>query len=116
MELANCRYCGELGFWGKSHATCVAIAGEGRRELRAAVQAALTDDYSMGAIGRIVDDISERARIPAREVRVLVVEEYLRGADTLASGNFTDVALEERLGELRRLFSLTRFECLRAAA
>lgn len=114
--MANCRYCGELGFWGKAHATCVAIAGEGRRELRAAVQAALTDDYSMGAIRRIVDDISERARIPAREVRAIVVEEYLRGTDTLASSRFSDFALEEKLDELRSLFALTRFECLRAAA
>ena len=116
MELANCRYCGELGFWGKAHAKCVAIGGEGRRELRAAVQSALTDDFSMGAIRRIVDDIAERARLPAREVRMLVVEEYLRGMDTLANGGFSDSVLEEKLGELRNLFALTRFECLRAAA
>ena len=112
--MANCRYCGELGFWGKAHAKCVAIGGEGRRELRAAVQAALTDDFSMGAIRRIVDDIAERARLPAREVRMLVVEEYLRGMDRLTG--FGDSALEEKLDELRSLFALTRFECLRAAA
>lgn len=114
--MANCRYCGELGFWGKAHAKCVAIAGEGRRELRAAVQAALTDDHSMGAIRRIVDDIAERSRIPAREARSLVVEEYLRGADRLATSGFSDVALEEKLGELRSLFALTRFECLPSVA
>ena len=114
--MANCRYCGELGFWGKAHATCVAIAAEGGREVRAAMRAALVDDHSMGAIRRIVADIAERARLPSREVRTLVVEEYLRGTDRLAGADYFDAALDEKLGELRSLFALTRFECLRAAA
>jgi len=114
--LAACRYCGELGFWGKAHAKCAAIAGEGRRELRAAIRAALTDDHSMGAIRRIVGDIALRSRIPEREIRALVIEEYLRGVDTQFDGGSNDIDLEDRLNELRRQFSLSRGECMHPAA
>jgi hypothetical protein len=116
MEVANCRYCGELGFWGKAHTKCMAIAGEGRREIRAAIHAALTDDFSMGAIRRIVGDIAVRARIPQRDARELVVEEYLRAMDRLAEGDAASADLEDKLDELRRQFQLSRFECMRTAA
>jgi hypothetical protein len=116
MELANCRYCGEPGFWGKSHAKCVAIAGEGQRELRAAIQAALKDDFSMGAIRRIVSDIAERSSIPQRDTRALIVEEYLRALDGQVNGGGYDIELQDRLEELRRQFSLSSWECLREAA
>ena len=85
MELANCRYCGEVGFWGKAHATCVAIAGQGRREMRAAFQAAFVEDYSMAAIGRIVNDISQRSCIPEAETRALLASgDALAAQGTLA--------------------------------
>jgi hypothetical protein len=116
MELANCRYCGELGFWGKAHTKCMAIAGEGRREIRAAIHAALSDDFSMGAIRRIVGDITVRSRIPEREARELVVEEYLRAVDGSSAGSAGDSEREDRLEELRRQFMLTRYECMQAAA
>jgi hypothetical protein len=116
MELANCRYCGETGFWGKAHAACVAIAGQGRREIRAAIQAAFTDDFSMGAIRRIVGDIAERSCIPAQDTRALVVEEYLRALDRQVNGGVYDVALQDRLEELRKQFELSSWECLREAA
>jgi hypothetical protein len=115
VELANCRYCGEIGFWGKAHATCVAIAGHGRRELRAAVQAAFVDDFSMGAIRRIVSDIALRSRIPEGETRALIVEEYLRALDRLVSGAAHDIELQDRLEELRKQFALSTRECLLAA-
>lgn len=114
--MATCRYCGEVGFWGKAHATCVAIAGQGRRELRTAIQAALVDDFSMGAIHRIVSDIALRSRIPERETRALVVEEYLRALDRQVNGGAYDIELQDRLEELRKHFALTRSECMRAAA
>ena len=113
--MANCRYCGELGFWGKAHATCMAIAGEGRREIRAAIHAALEDDFSMGAIRRIVGDIAVRSRISEREARNLVVEEYQRAVDRLTEGGVS-AEWRERLDELRHQFFLTRFECMRTAA
>ena len=116
MELANCRYCGEVGFWGKAHARCVAIAGEGRRELRAAIQAAFVDDFSMGAIRRIVSDIAHRSCMPERETRALIVEEYLRALDGQVNGGVYDLALQDRLEELREQFSLSSRECLRDAA
>jgi len=116
MGLANCRYCGEVGFWGKSHATCVAIAGHGRRELRAAIQAAFIDDFSMGAIRRIVSDITQRSFIPEQEARAVIVEEYLRVLDRQVNGASYDVELQDRLEELRKQFSLSSWECMRAAA
>jgi hypothetical protein len=114
--MANCRYCGELGFWGKAHARCQAIAGVGRREIRLAIRAALTDESAMGAIHRIVDDIAQRSRVPAREVRVLVIEEYLRGVDRLYEGGVHDIELDDRLCELQGKFALSRSECMRTAA
>ena len=114
--MANCRYCGEPGFWGKAHARCTAIAGVGRREIRAAIHAALDDDFSMGAIQRIVGDIAARSRIPARETRGLVVEEYLRGVDRLNAGGAFDIELDDRLEELRKKFQLSRSECMYSAA
>jgi hypothetical protein len=114
--LANCRYCGELGFWGKAHTKCVAIAGEGRREVRTAIQAALSDDFSMGAIRRIVSDIALRSRLPEREARALVTEEYLRAVERVFECGSNDIELEDRLNELRKQFGLSRSECMRAAA
>lgn len=114
--MANCRYCGEPGFWGKAHARCTAIAGVGRREMRAAIHAALGDDFSMGAIRRIVGDIALRSRLPDGETRTLVVEEYLRGVDRLNENGAFDIELEDRLEELRRKFNLTRSECMYSAA
>ncbi len=114
--MANCRYCGEPGFWGKAHARCTAIAGVGRREMRAAIHAALSDDFSMGAIRRIVDDIAARSRLPAGETRSLVVEEYLRGVDRLNERGTFDIELDERLEELRTKFRLSRSECMYSAA
>lgn len=114
--MANCRYCGEAGFWGKAHARCQAIAGIGRREIRNVVRAALTDDSTMGAIRRIVDDIAVRSRLPEREARSLVIEEYLRAVDRLHEGGVNDIELEDRLGELQRKFGLARSECMRPAA
>lgn len=116
LELRNCRYCGEPGFWGKSHARCTAIAGVGRREMRAAIHAALGDDFSMGAIQRIIGDIAERSRLPERETRALVVEEYLRGVDRLNDQGVFDIELDDRLEELRRKFRLSRSECMYSAA
>jgi hypothetical protein len=116
VELAHCRYCGELGFWGKAHARCQAIAGVGRREIRIAIRGAVADDTTMGAIRRIVDDIAERSRLPAREARMLVVEEYLAAVDRLVDGGVRDIALEDRLDELRKKFGLTRSECMCPAA
>lgn len=114
--MANCRYCGELGFWGKAHARCQAIAGVGRREIRMAIRTALTDESAMGAIRRIVDDIAQRSRVPAREVRILVIEEYLRGVDSLNMGGVHDIELDDRLCELQKKFALNRSECMRTAA
>ena len=114
--MANCRYCGEVGFWGKAHATCVAIAGQGRRELRAAIQAAFIDDFSMGAIRRIVSDIAQRSCLPEWETRSLIVEEYLRALDRQVNGGPYDIELQDRLEELRKQFSLSIWECMRAAA
>jgi hypothetical protein len=114
--LATCRYCGELGFWGKAHARCQAIAGVGRREIRLAIRAALTDESAMGAIHRIVDDIAQRSRVPEREVRVLVIEEYLLGVDSLYEGGVHDIELDDRLCELQKKFALSRAECMRTAA
>lgn len=114
--MANCRYCGEPGFWGKNHARCTAIAGVGRREIRAAIHAALGDDHSMGAIRRIVGDIAARSRLPDGETRTLVVEEYLRGVDRLNENGAFDIELDDRLEELRRNFKLTRSECMYSAA
>lgn len=114
--MSNCRYCGEPGFWGKAHARCTAIAGVGRREVRAAIDAALGDDHSMGAIRRIVDDIAARSRLPERETRALVVEEYLRGVDRLNERGTFDMELDDRLEELRRKFQLSRSECMYSAA
>lgn len=114
--MAICRYCNEPGFWGKAHARCQAIAGHGRREIRAALRAALADDSTMGAIRRIVDDIAQRSRLPEREVRALVVEEYLRAVDRLQEGGVNDIELEDRLAELQRRFGLSRSECMRPAA
>jgi len=84
--------------------------------MRAALQGALSDDFSMGAIRRIIDDISVRSRIPAREARQLVVEEYLRAVDVQLAAGAIDIEFEDRLEELRRQFALTRFECLHTAA
>ena len=114
--MATCRYCGEQGFWGQAHARCQAIAGVGRREIRTAIRGALADESTMGAIRRIVDDIAERSRIPAREVRILVVEEYLGAVDSLQEGGVNDIELEDRLEELRHKFALSRSECMRHAA
>jgi len=114
--LANCRYCGEAGFWGKAHARCQAIAGIGRREIRNAVRSALTDESTMGAIRRIVDDIAARSRLPERESRSLVIEEYLLAVDRLHEGGVHDIELEDRLTELQRKFALSRSECMRHAA
>jgi hypothetical protein len=114
--LAICRYCGETGFWGKAHARCQAIAGVGRSEIRTAIRAALADDSSMGAIRRIVDDIAARSRLPERETRNLVVEEYLRAVDSLHDGGVNDFELEDRLTELQRKFALSRSDCMRHAA
>ena len=114
--MANCRYCGEPGFWGKAHTKCTAIAGVGRREIRAAIHAALSDDHSMGAIGRIVGDIAMRSHLPEREMRALVVEEYLRGVDRLHEHGTFDIELDDRLEELRRKFQLTRSDCMYSAA
>lgn len=114
--MATCRYCGEPGFWGKAHARCQAIAGIGRREIRASIRAALADESTMGAIRRIVDDIAERSRIPEREVRILVVEEYLSAVDRLQDGGVDDIELEDRLTELQRKFALSRSECMHRAA
>lgn len=114
--MANCRYCGELGFWGKAHAPCQAIAGVGRREIRLAIRTALTDESTMGGIHRIVDDIAQRSRLPARDVHVLVVEEYLRAIDRLYECGVHDIELDDRLGELQKKFSLSRSECMRPAA
>ena len=116
LELANCRYCGEVGFWGKAHAKCVAIAGQGRREMRAAIQSAFNDDFSMGAIRRIIGDIAQRACIPEQDTRALIVEEYLRALDRQVNGDAYDVALQDRLEELRQQFELSSWECLREAA
>jgi hypothetical protein len=116
MELANCRYCGEVGFWGKAHAVCVAIAGQGRRELRAAIQTAFIDDFSMGAIRRIVSDIAQRSCIPEPDTRALIVEEYLRALDRQVNGGAYDIGLQDRLEELRKQFGLSSWECLREAA
>ena len=116
LELANCRYCGEVGFWGKAHAKCVAIAGQGRREMRAAIQSAFVDDFSMAAIRRIVSDIAQRSCIPDADTRALVVEEYLRALDKLVSGSVYDFDLQDRLQELRKQFELSTWECLREAA
>ena len=116
MELANCRYCGEVGFWGKAHATCVAIAGQGRREMRAAIQGAFVDDFSMAAIRRIVSDIAQRSCIPEAETRALIVEEYLRALDKLVNASVYDFELQDRLAELRKQFTLSSWECLREAA
>jgi hypothetical protein len=114
--LATCRYCGETGFWGKAHARCQVIAGVGRREIRAAIRAALADDCTMGAIRRIVDDIAARSHLPEREVRNLAVEEYLHAVDRLHDGGVNDIELEDRLTELQRKFTLSRSECMRHAA
>jgi hypothetical protein len=114
--LAICRYCGETGFWGKSHSRCQAIAGVGRREIRTAIRAALADDSTMGAIRRIVDDIAARSRLPERETRNLVVEEYLLAVDRLHDGGVNDIELEDRLTELQRKFALSRSDCMRHAA
>jgi hypothetical protein len=114
--LANCRYCGEAGFWGKAHARCQAIAGIGRREIRNAVRAALTDESTMGAIRRIIDDIAARSRLPERESRSLVIEEYLLAVDRLHEGGIHDIELEDRLAELQRKFALSRSECMRHSA
>jgi hypothetical protein len=114
--LANCRYCGELGFWGKAHARCQAIAGVGRREIRTTIRAALGDESMMGAIRRIVDDIANRSRLPEREARSLVVEEYLVAIDRLVDGGVRDIELEDRLNELQKKFGLTRSECMSPAA
>lgn len=114
--MANCRYCGEAGFWGKAHARCQAIAGIGRREIRNVVRAALTDESTMGAIRRIVDDIAARSRLPERETRILVIEEYQRAVDRLHEGGVHDIELEDRLTELQRKFALSRSECMRHAA
>ena len=84
--------------------------------MRSALQAALSDDFSMGAIRRIIDDISVRSRIPARETRALVIEEYLRAIDVQQAAGAIDIEFEDRLVELRRQFALTRFECMHAAA
>ena len=114
--MANCRYCGEPGFWGKAHARCTAIAGVGRREMRAAIHAALGDDHSMGAISRIIADIAARSHLPQRETRSLVAEEYLRGVDRLNENGTFDIELHDRLEELRKKFQLTRSECMYSAA
>lgn len=114
--MANCRYCGEPGFWGKAHTRCQAIAGVGRREIRAAIRAALADESTMGAIRRIVDDIASRSRLPALESRNLVIEEYLGAVDRLHDGGVRDIELEDRLSELQRKFTLSRSECMRHAA
>ena len=114
--MATCRYCGEPGFWGKAHARCQAIAGVGRREIRTTLRAALADDSTMGAIRRIVDDIAERSRIHEREVRGLVIEEYLAAVDRLQEGGVDDIELEDRLTELQRKFALLRSECMHRAA
>jgi hypothetical protein len=116
LELAICRYCGEPGFWGKAHARCQAIAGVGRREIRTAIRAALADESTMGAIRRIVEDIALRSRLPERETRTLVIEEYLGAVDRLYEGGVNDIELEDRLTELQRKFGLTRSECMRTAA
>lgn len=114
--MAICRYCGETGFWGKSHARCQAVAGVGRREIRTAIRAALADESTMGAIRRIVDDIAARSRLPERETRNLVVEEYLHAVDRLHEGGVNDIELEDRLTELQRKFALSRSDCMRHAA
>jgi hypothetical protein len=84
--------------------------------MRAAIHAALGDDHSMGAIRRIVGDIAARSRLPEREVRALVVEEYLRGVDRLNENGAFDIELDERLEELRAKFNLSRSECMYSAA
>jgi hypothetical protein len=114
--LAICRYCNEPGFWGKAHARCQAIAGIGRREVRATIRAALADESTMGAIRRIVEDIAARSRLPEREVRTLVIEEYLGAVDRLQEGGVNDIELEDRLAELQRKFTLSRSDCMRPAA
>ena len=114
--MAICRYCNEPGFWGKAHTRCQAIAGIGRREVRAAVRAALADESTMGAIRRIVEDIAARSRLPEREVRTLVIEEYLGAVDRLHEGGVNDIELEDRLAELQRKFALSRSDCMRPAA
>jgi hypothetical protein len=114
--LGTCKYCGEPGFWGKAHARCQAIAGVGWREIRAAIRAALTDESTMGAIRRIVDDIATRSRLAERDTRSLVVEEYLHAVDRLHEGGVNDIELEDRLTELQRKFGLSRSECMRHAA
>ena len=114
--MAKCRYCGEVGFWGKAHSTCVAIAGQGRREMRVAIQAAFVDDSSMAAIRRIVSDIAQRSCIPETETRALIVEEYLRALDKLVNASDYDFELQDRLEELRKQFALSGWECLSEAA
>ena len=114
--MATCRYCGEQGFWGQAHARCQAIAGVGRREIRTAIRGALADESTMGAIRRIVDDIAARSRLPEREVRHLIIEEYLHAVDSLQEGGVNDIELEDRLEELRHKFALSRSECMRHAA
>lgn len=114
--MAICRYCNEPGFWGKAHARCQAIAGVGRREIRAAIRGALADESTMGAIRRIVADIADRSRLPEREVRNLVIEEYLGAVDRLHECGVHDIELEDRLTELQRKFALSRSECMRTAA
>jgi len=114
--LGTCRYCGEPGFWGKAHARCQAIAGVGRREIRTAIRTALADESTMGAIRRIVDDIAARSRLPEREVRHLIIEEFLHAVDSLQEGGVNDIELEDRLEELRHKFALSRSECMRHAA
>jgi hypothetical protein len=84
--------------------------------MRAAIQGAFNDDFSMGAIRRIVGDIAQRACIPDQDTRALVVEEYLRALDRQVNGDAYDVALQDRLEELRKQFELSRWECLREAA
>ncbi len=83
--------------------------------MRAAIQAAFLDDFSMGAIRRIVGDIAQRSCIPDGETRALVVEEYLRALDRQVNGVY-DIELQERLEELRMQFGLSSWECLREAA
>jgi hypothetical protein len=84
--------------------------------MRAAIQAAFVDDFSMAAIGRIVSDIAQRSCIPEEETRALIIEEYLRALDRLVSASVYDFELQDRLAELRKQFTLSSWECLREAA
>jgi hypothetical protein len=47
---------------------------------------------------------------------MLVVEEYLAAVDRLVDCGVRDIALEDRLDELRGKFGLTRSECMSPAA